>query len=202
MNEGKGVVGTTIGIGGLAGSFNGRGMLGKVDRAFRTKGVRKVVKFGNSNGAMVFGYVYNFLRPSEKDMCICKGEVKGSISFPRGAKVVVRDPKFLPCVDKCRGLGQLTRLGEGVKRTRVQSTVSEINLSPFSGGGMNRCSLKVERHLKVTRTVVRQPGLLVLSRPFGKLSGENTRSIYRLFIRLGRGKAAVLLTTRGIVRVR
>lgn len=192
----------TVELGKLAGSFRGRGMLGGVARSFRGKGVRKVVKFGNSKGAMVFGYVYKFLRPRDNAILMKKGRVKGRLSFPSSMNVVVRGPNFFLSLDNFTGLGELTSLGRHVSSSSIETAVHTLKLSPLSGGGMKRCSLKVHRHLNVTRTVVRSPRLLVLSRPFGNLSGRKTKRIYRLLQKLGRQKGAVLVTTRGVLRVR
>lgn len=62
---------------------------------------------------------------------------------------------------------------------------------------MKGCSLNVQRHLTVNRTVVRGPSVLVLSRPVGNLSGGKMRRVEKLFRRVGGRKGLVVLTDRG-----
>lgn len=186
----------------IMGEFKRRAILSRIDLSIAPKGVCKVVKEGKDNGAILFGDVYNFILPSTKGVLIHNGRIKGSISVPRKVKVVVRRPNFLQSCSNFRGLGLLTHLRGGVASRGVGRDVQLIKLSPRSGGGIKGFSLNVHRQLKVTRTVVRDPSVLVLSRPVGNLSGRNIRSVQGLLIRLGRRKAAVLMTDRGPLSVR
>lgn len=72
-----------------------------------------------------------------------------------------------------------------------------FNLSPGSGGGMGGCSLKVHRGLTLYRTLVRRPGVLLLSRPAGTLSRRDVSLFHRHVLRRGGGSAVAVLADRG-----
>lgn len=78
-----------------------------------------------------------------------------------------------------------------------------MKLARFNSQLTGRCSLKVGRHLNLTKTLLKHPPVLVLSRPAGNLSPSNVRRVHGLMGSLpDLCSYAILVSSRVLSRVR
>lgn len=133
-----------------------------------------LLKTGNTNGAALVHVLYTILRSASKRMLLSKGRMASVKTSCQGILNCL--PRSFKCCPGCatiRFLVCVTTLGKvpgGITGGHIARLLRIISLDRITGGGMGAFSNNVGREMKVTRTLLGGPGVLVLSRPATKLS--------------------------------
>lgn len=213
LNSGLGteerpVLGPVLGVRRLAGACNNGPTIRSLYLRVHPKRLYTFVKRGNTNGAAALGYYYNVRRFSTNRVCISNVSIQSSpLRYGHHLTCLPSSPRLCSCVANVRCLSFVTSVFnmDTTRHTRhVQRCNSTFNLARSLTRSVKTCSRNVGRGLTVVTTLLRRPGLVLVSRPFIKLSPLTSR---RLGARVGtfytRNKtvffsARILRITRGL----
>lgn len=162
----------------LCGDCKSGPILRSLDLTLRPKRVCNLLKPGKTKGAAAVGVVYKLLGTSTNTICIDKGPTGDRA----GTRVNVIPRDGLLCNDLAYQSGltflkQLCNLSQRSYHRQLQIYLRSIGLLTRRRAPIRQLDNKVRQQLDLTTTVVRQPQLIVLSRPAAKLSVRTHRRI-------------------------
>lgn len=166
--------------------------------AFRT-GPKRVLNFlkpGKTKGAAAVQVLSNCLPTSRNATQVTKCSIRASsVTIHRQVNCLPRSPPLCPRVAMRDFLGFINGVGNiptKVHRRQTAVTVRHYNLVSQHGIVVHGLSGNCQRQINVTRTVVRSPPIVVLSRPAINLSPHRVGRIHRLVGDLTNDHAVVL----------
>lgn len=137
--------------------------------------IAKFINPGNTNGSAAVHYVLKLAGPSGKSTDIFKASCSGLRGPTHQVNSILSTSGRRPNEAKHDVLLTTTSI-LNVTSSGVRFTLRSYKLADTRDEQqVNACSLKVERHLTLTLTVLPRPRLLVLSRPVGNLSPRKVR---------------------------
>lgn len=179
----------------LSGSCREGAIIRSLSFTIPRKGIFTLLNDGNTKGDAAVGVVLKLIGGRTKAIAI---PARAAVNCSPRAPCF---PPFLATVRIlicCTGLRGLPR---GAVRRRTRGLLTYIKLRG-DRAGVHRCSGNVLRQLTLTRTLLKGPRVLVLSRPYTKLSTVKQIRVLRLVHHLGRSKGAVLVGSRVLDSVR
>ncbi len=174
--------------------------MASLDLRIRGNSLCTFVNRGNTNGAAALGTVTNVRAFRGKRVCISNVDLhRGPVTYGRELTCVPSGPSLCRCLANVRCLGFVTSMcgvPSGRHRSLVTSCTSHLRVASTLNSLVSNCSRNVGRGLTVLSTLVRGPHLVVLSRPFMKLSPGTTTMIGSLVRRLYRSNKTIFFSAR------
>lgn len=166
--------GISVRMGGLIHQFNSFATISGASFRIRRKRVFKLLKPGNTNGSAAFGVLYKLLPTDDNRLSITKMGLQATQTTTQtGIKCITRGFSLCNVLAIQRGLrffNNTCKLPQrGVER-EVGRILSRFNLDNTRSEVTNSLPNKCGRHLSVTTTLLRRPGVLFLSRPADNVS--------------------------------
>lgn len=188
----------------LAGGCNSGGTISSLSLRVRGNRVCNFVKRGNTNGAAAVGSYYKVLGFSRNRVCISNISMgRGPLRYGRGVTCVPSGPSLCRFVANVGCLGFVTsvfKVDRSSHRTEVDGCTRVFRVGGTLTRAVSNCSRNVGRGLTVISTLVRGPGLVVVSRPFMNLSPGSSRLLGALVERVYSGNNTVFFSAR-ILRI-
>lgn len=165
--------------------------------------VFKLLNPGKTNGSALVHVLITLVRPASNRIGVYKCSlVQRHGRVQKMLKCLPRSFHFFTGCGACRFLSCTTHLSnvgygslQGGTISRVLRGIKLFSMHSQCTGGLSK---NVGHHLKVTRTLVRRPGIVVMSRPAAKLSPRRQVHFHGLLSRIDRGSIAVVLSARVI----
>lgn len=155
-------------------AFNSFATMTGASFAIRHKRMFKLLKPGKTNGAAAFHVLYKLLPMADKSLHMTNISIIGSHATTEdGFKCMTRGFSLCNGLSIVRGLRFFTNICNLCDRggsSQVRTIVGRFHLGSIQSVVTNSLPNNCGRHLSVTTTLVRRPGVLFLSRPADNVS--------------------------------
>ena len=156
----------------------------------------EVYGFLGPNGAgktTTLRMLLGLIRPSLGTATVA-GAAPGSPASLTKVGAIVETPAFYPYMTGYDNL-RLLAIYCGVKPSRVDDTLAQVELTPRAHHKFSTYSLGMKQRLGIAGALLKEPELLILDEPTNGLDPQGMADVRNLIIELGKGDRTVLISS-------
>lgn len=176
-------------------SFRGRPIFRDVSLEIEEGTVVAITGPNGSGKSVLFRVMCGFLLPDSGSVTISPKFLSRARTFPEDFGIIIDRPGYLAGKSGIDNLRELARIRGVIGDVEIQSTMSELGLSPSLKQKVRHYSLGMKQKLAIAQAIMEKPRVLLLDEPFNALDVDSVANVKRILKDLNKAGVTVVFSS-------